>query len=137
MFSIGELSRRAGVKVPTIRYYEQVGLMKAPARTIGNQRRYGRAELDRLTFIRNARELGLPLSAIRELARMSDHPDQPCEAADRIAREHLAEVRARIARLQRLEVELARLAAGCVAQRAAECRVIAALAEPAHIDGRA
>ena len=135
MFSIGELGRRTGVKVPTIRYYEQAGLLDPPPRTAGNQRRYGRAALDRLTFIRHARELGMPLSAIRELARVAEHPDQPCAEADRIAKAHLEEVRARIARLRRLEAELERIAAGCGAARAAECRVIAALAEPVRREG--
>ncbi len=50
MFSIGELSKRTKVKVPTIRYYEQTGLIAAPERTEGNQRRYGQSELERLGF---------------------------------------------------------------------------------------
>ena len=50
MFSIGELSRRTGVKVPTIRYYEQMGLVAPEGRTEGNQRRYGRDGLERLGF---------------------------------------------------------------------------------------
>ena len=58
MYSIGELSRRTGVKVPTIRYYEQMGLMPEGERTQGNQRRYRRDELERLAFIRHARDLG-------------------------------------------------------------------------------
>ena len=58
MFSIGDLSRRTGVKVPTIRYYEQMGLVAAPERSEGNQRRYSRQELERLAFIRHARDGG-------------------------------------------------------------------------------
>ena len=54
--SIGELSARTGVKVPTIRYYESRGLIAVPLRSAGNQRRYGRAELERLGFIRHARD---------------------------------------------------------------------------------
>jgi DNA-binding transcriptional MerR regulator len=54
MYSIGDLSRRTHVKVPTIRYYEQMGLLAAPERSEGNQRRYGRPELERLAFIRHA-----------------------------------------------------------------------------------
>jgi DNA-binding transcriptional MerR regulator len=63
--SIGELSRRTGVKVPTIRYYESVALMPAPPRSEGKQRRYGKPEVSRLTFIRHARELGFEIDAIR------------------------------------------------------------------------
>jgi len=85
MYAIGELSRRTGVKVPTIRYYEQMGLISAPDRSEGNQRRYERADLERLTFIRHARDLGFPIEAIRELLSLSRHPDEPCERADHIA----------------------------------------------------
>ena len=94
--SIGELSRRTGVKVPTIRYYEEVGLMPAPPRTAGKQRRYGPAEVDRLNFIRHARELGFEVGAIRELLAMSAQPDRSCAEVDQIARRHLSEVDRRI-----------------------------------------
>ena len=78
MLTIGELSRRTGVKIPTIRYYEQMGLMAAAERSEGNQRRYGAEERDRLSFIRHARDLGLTIEAIRELIELSAHPDRPC-----------------------------------------------------------
>jgi DNA-binding transcriptional MerR regulator len=87
--SIGELSRRTHVKVPTIRYYESVALMPAPLRSEGKQRRYGEAEASRLTFIRHARELGFEIDAIRTLLALQDNPSQPCTTADRIARRAL------------------------------------------------
>ena len=59
--AIGELSQRTNVKVPTIRYYEQIGLLASPVRTEGNQRRYGPGEINRLNFIRHARELGFEI----------------------------------------------------------------------------
>ncbi|MCB1417237.1 MAG: helix-turn-helix domain-containing protein, partial [Nitratireductor sp.] len=110
MYSIGELSRATGVKVPTIRYYEQMGLLDAAERSEGNQRRYERKGLERLAFIKHARDLGLNIDAIRKLIRLSAHPDQPCDDADRIAKEQLSVVRDRIARLKRLESELERIA---------------------------
>ena len=58
--SIGELSRRTGVKAPTIRYYKSVALMPAPSRSEGKQRRYGESEVSRLTFIRHSREVSIP-----------------------------------------------------------------------------
>jgi len=58
MFSIGELSRLTNVKVPTIRYYEDAGLLHPNGRSAGNQRRYDQKGLERLSFIRHARELG-------------------------------------------------------------------------------
>lgn len=131
MLSIGELSRRSGVKVPTIRYYEQVGLLEEPGRTEGNQRRYGDGDLERLTFIRHARDLGMGLDAIRELVELGGHPERPCAEADRIATEQLADVRGRIARLKRLETELERIASGCAHGTISECYVLRALASHA------
>src|SRR3954447_18184242 len=67
MLSIGELGQRTGVKVPTIRYYEQIGLLPPPPRTEGQQRRYSEGAAARLNFIRHARDLGFEVEAIREL----------------------------------------------------------------------
>lgn len=131
MLSIGELSRRTGVKVPTIRYYEETGLLEAPERSAGNQRRYGLAAVERLTFIRHARDLGLGIAAIRELIELSGHPEKPCLEADRIAREHLQAVRARIAQLKRLERELERIASHCDGKTVEDCYVIRALSDHA------
>ena len=126
--SIGELSRRTGVKVPTIRYYEQVGLMPAPPRTEGKQRRYGPAAVDRLNFIRHARELGFEVDAIRELLAMSAQPDRSCAEVDQITRRHLSEVDRRIAHLTALRAELQRMVDACGHGRVCECRVIETLA---------
>lgn len=128
MLSIGEMARRSGVKVPTIRYYEQMGLLEEPGRTEGNQRRYGAAELERLVFIRHARDLGIAIEAIRELIALSADPDRPCAEADRIAADHLGQVRDKIARLRRLESELERIAS-CSAATVGECYVLRALGE--------
>lgn len=127
MRSIGRLSRETGVKIPTIRYYEQIGLLPEPARSAGNQRLYDDAMRDRLAFIRHARELGFPLDDIRELLTLAGHPDQPCEAADQIAAHQLAAVEARIARLRLLRDELARMLEHCSSGRIADCRVIEVL----------
>ncbi|WP_367718590.1 helix-turn-helix domain-containing protein [Nitratireductor sp. GISD-1A_MAKvit] len=129
MWSIGELSKRVGVKVPTIRYYEETGLIDPPERSSGNQRRYGKQAMERLAFIRHARELGLGIDAIRSLIDLSGHPEKPCETADTIAREHLGEVRQRIARLQRLEQELQRIVDSCDSGTVCDCHVLRALAD--------
>lgn len=130
MYSIGDLARRTGVKVPTIRYYEDVGLLPAAERTEGNQRRYEPAVLERLAFIRHGRDLGLSLEAIRDLIALSDHPESPCARADEIAAEHLGQVRQKIAQLKRLESELARIVARCDAgHTAGECSVLRALSD--------
>lgn len=127
--TIGQLSKATGCKVPTIRYYEDIGLMPPPARSEGNQRLYGQRELDRLSFIRHSRELGFSQSAIRELLRMTDAPERPCEDADRIAQEQLEAVEHKIARLSSLRDELARMVAQCDGRRVADCRVIEVLAD--------
>lgn len=124
---IGELSRQTGVKVPTIRYYEQVGLMPAPIRTEGKQRRYGAAEISRLNFIRHARELGFEVEAIRELLEMNAQPDRSCADVDALTRRHLAEVDRRIARLIAMRGELQRMLDECGQGRVCECRVIEVL----------
>jgi len=131
MFSIGALARETGVKIPTIRYYEQLGLIDEPARTGGNQRRYAQGHAERLRFIRHARELGLPLEAIRDLIALSASPDRSCAEADRVVEQQLAALRARIAKLQSLERELARIAEGCQAERVRDCYVLQALSDHA------
>lgn len=128
MFSIGDMARRSGVKVPTIRYYEQMGLVGAPERSEGNQRRYTRPELERLMFVKHARDLGMTIDAIRELLELSGHPERPCADADRIAADHLAAVREKIAQLKKLETELERIATHCEGSSVRDCYVIRALA---------
>lgn len=135
MLTIGDLSRRTGVKVPTIRYYEQMGLMTEPERSEGNQRRYGKTERDRLSFIKHARDLGLTIESIRELLELSAHPERPCDQADRIAAEQLQAVRDRIAKLQRLEQELERISSHCGSGQVKDCYVIRALANHDLCDG--
>ena len=130
MFSIGELSNKTGVKVPTIRYYEQAGLIAPPERSAGNQRRYSDQGLERLAFIRHARDLGFALDDIRELIELSNHPDQGCSEAHEIAGRHLGAVRERIQNLRRLEKELRRLSAADEGH-IADCNVIRSLGRQA------
>ena len=131
MLSIGDLSRSSGVKVPTIRYYEQIGLLAADERSEGNQRRYSRAGLKRLTFIRHARDLGFPLDDIRSLLALREDESCPCSDADEIVSRHLADVRERIRKLERLEEELVRMS-NCSGHCIAECSVIESLADHSH-----
>ena len=132
MLSIGKLSAATGVKVPTIRYYEQISLLPEPKRSGGNQRFYYQKALERLRFIRHSRELGFSLEAIRDLLSLSDNPDQPCAAADAIARAQLAEVESRLARLMALKTELQRMVVQCAGDTISDCRVIEVLSDHAH-----
>ena len=128
MFSIGELSKRTGVKIPTIRYYEQMGLIDAPERSEGNQRRYTKEGLSRLSFIRHSRDLGFSMEDIKGLLELSQHPEKPCNDAHRIAVHHLQDVQDRIVKLRRLERELKRISK-CESGNIAECAVIETLAD--------
>ncbi|GLK67333.1 MerR family transcriptional regulator [Hansschlegelia plantiphila] len=127
--SIGDLAAMTGTKIPTIRYYESIGLMPEPARSAGNQRAYGDRHATRLAFIRHARELGFALDAIRELLALSDDPDRSCFDADRIAKEQLVAVQRRIVRLKALETELERMLGDCRHGSIRECRVIEVLGD--------
>jgi DNA-binding transcriptional MerR regulator len=131
-YAIGDLARQTGTKVETIRWYERDGTMPSPTRTQGGRRAYTQAHLDRLAFIRHARELGFSLNDVRTLLRLSDDPDRSRAEADQIARGHLATVRSRVARLQALQVELKRMIDVCGHGRAVECRVIQVLASLSH-----
>jgi DNA-binding transcriptional MerR regulator len=125
--TIGDLAKATDTKVETIRYYERVGLLPAPARTRGNYRSYSSVQLGRLSFIRRARGLGFSLSQVRGLLGLSDQRRRSCEAVDAIAREHLAEVDRKIADLVALRRELDSIISQCDHGTVAGCRIIEAL----------
>jgi len=126
--TIGELSRQTQVKVPTIRYYEQIGLLAEPMRTEGQQRRYRSEDVRRLNFIRHARELGFEVEAIRQLLDLTEVPDRSCGEVHDITRLHLEEVKDKIARLTALRDELEAMVA-CDHRKVSECRIIEVLAD--------
>ena len=105
-YSIGDLARATGVKPTTIRWYEAEGWLPPPARTEGGHRSYGDTHLRRLGFIRHARELGFSMEDIRSLLALADRPGADCSAAHAIAMAHIAEVDARMKRLEALRSEL-------------------------------
>lgn len=134
-YSIGQMSRRTGVKVTTIRYYESRGLIPSPARTQGGQRRYDEAALERLAFLRHARELGFGLDDIADLMALAETPAKDCAPAHEIARKQLAAVNRRLTILTQLRDELARMANAEDAGQAGECRVIQVLGDHRHCIG--
>ncbi|QQR40060.1 MerR family transcriptional regulator [Devosia rhizoryzae] len=127
--AIGKVSEATGVKIPTIRYYEQIGLLPAPPRTEGNRRTYDRKDAERLTFIRHSRELGFEIDQIRTLLDLQDRPYQSCADADTIAKARLLEVKDKIASLKALGAELERMVEGCSHGRVESCQVIEILAD--------
>jgi len=126
--SIGELANETGVKVVTIRYYEQSGVLPAPARTTGNYRAYNKGHAQRLRFIRRCRDLGFSLDQVRELFRLSTENTPSCADVCRIAERHLKAIEEKLADLNRLASELSRISASCSGSRPmAECRILEAL----------
>jgi len=130
--AIGDLSRLTGVKVPTIRYYESVGLLPQPSRTESNRRRYDDFAVNRLKFIRHARELGFEVDAIRELLDLAEQPQRSCAKVDALAREHLQAITSRIERLTALKTEVEQMIKACAKGRIAKCRVIDVLSHHEH-----
>jgi MerR family transcriptional regulator, mercuric resistance operon regulatory protein len=129
-FQIGTLSRRTGVNIETIRYYERSGLLPEPARTAAGYRAYGSADAERLQFIRRARDLGFSIEEVRRLCGLADRKSRSCRAVQAIAREHLADVRAKIVDLRRMEKVLAGMVAECERGTMPECPLLETLARP-------
>ncbi|MEA2117082.1 helix-turn-helix domain-containing protein [Halovibrio sp. HP20-50] len=126
---IGELARESGCKPETVRYYERIGLLPSAPRNEGNQRRYTASAIRRLTFIRHARDFGFSVEAVRELLKMADYPAMPCEEVDTLAKHHLAEVEARIARLTAVRDELQRMINQCAGGNIGQCHIIDVLSD--------
>jgi len=130
--SIGELSRRTGVNIETIRYYERIKMMPAPPRSTSGRRVYGPAEARSLAFIRRSRELGFTLDEIRALLALSaEGGPEVCAEGRELAAGHLAEVRTKIADLRSMERVLADTVRRCDAGEAAGCPLIDSLSRPA------
>jgi Cu(I)-responsive transcriptional regulator len=126
--NIGELAKETGVKIVTIRYYEQIGFLPAPARTNGNYRSYDQEHVRRLRFVRRCRDLGFATQQIRDLLRLSSEEHESCADVCAIAAHHLEAVQSKLADLRRLASELRRIRSSCSGSRPmAECRIIEAL----------
>lgn len=136
MITIGTLSKRTGVNIETIRYYERIKLIPAPSRTESGRRLYGAEDIRRLTFIRHARDLGFDIAAIKTLLALQEMPDASCQEVTQIAADQLEAVESRIRRLLRLRTELTRMILECDNGKVATCRIIEVLADaPGHSDG--
>src|SRR5579864_5704427 len=103
--AVGELSRRTGCNIETIRYYERIGLLPKPRREKGGRfRRYDADDVSRLRFIRRARQLGFTLNEVRALLRLAVGDSEGVRAEARsLAAAHIVDIRAKIADLQAME----------------------------------
>jgi len=113
--TIGIFAKAAGVNVETIRFYQQKGLLPKPDRLYGSIRRYGAADVARVKFVKSAQRLGFSLDEIGELLKLED--GMHCTEAREIAERKLADVKRRLADLQRIEVALNGLVERCAANR--------------------
>jgi MerR family mercuric resistance operon transcriptional regulator len=126
--TIGRLAERAGVNLETVRYYERIGLMPKPDRTLGGHRSYTAEQGRRLTFIRRARELGFGLDHIRALISLAEPGEVSCVEVQAMAAAHLDGIRAKIADLLQLETVLAETVSRCTGDQSPTCPVIDVLA---------
>ncbi len=122
-----ELARRTGSNLETVRYYEKVGLLPEPPRTVAGYRAYDSTHERRLRFVLRARELGFSLDEIRGLLRLIDERDRPCAEARDVAAEHLGDIRAKIVDLKRMERVLKDVVAQCGDGTLPECPLIETL----------
>jgi MerR family transcriptional regulator, copper efflux regulator len=111
MMTIGKLADRAGCNTASVRYYEDIKLLRKADRREGGHRTYGNEDVQRLTFIRRCRDFGFSIPQIRELIEVSG--GAPCSEALGITRTRLNDVRTKISELQLLEKSLARFADRC------------------------
>lgn len=110
---IGDLAKRTGCKVVTIRYYEKEKLLEKPDRTEGNYRQYGREDLERLEFIMHCRKHGMKLDEIKELLAFRDQPQRDCTWVTQLIDAHIGNVDEQIASLGHLKKHLEQLRHRC------------------------
>ncbi len=128
---IGQLARAAQCQVETVRYYEQEGLLPAPKRSAGNYRLYGDVHLERLTFIRHCRSLGMSLAEVRRLLHFQDAPEENCGEVNALLDTHLTMISQRMTELQALQRQMAELRSFCRQERASkDCGILQNLALP-------
>lgn len=130
---IGSLAKAAGTSTPTVRYYEQIGLMPRPTRDAGSQRAYGEADLRRLIFIRRCRDFGFPIDQVRLLVSLVQDRERSCLEARDLAHDHLREIRRKLAELRELERSVAGFVKSCdqlcAGGPGAECVILEELAD--------
>lgn len=126
--TIGKLAELTDSNVPTIRYYEEIGLLPPAVRTSGGQRAYGPPDLERLTFIRRCRDFGFPLEQVRTLLTLTEKPDRNCTEARDVAQSHLDTVREKLKELRALERSLVDFVkscdSSCAGGPAGECTIM-------------
>ncbi len=111
--TIGDLAERTGLNVPTIRYYEEIGLIPAAKRRPSGHRFYDGEAEELLTFVRHCRDFGFPIEQVRELVSLAKSEERDCFETREIAQTHLNSVRTKLAELRALERSLSRFVKSC------------------------
>jgi len=123
--TIGEVARRAGVNVQTVRYYERRGLVADPPRTDAGYRQYPDSTVRRIRFVKRAQELGFSLREIAELLDLRVEQGAPCAAVLERTREKMADIDRRIADLEGMRAALEPLVDACAAEiGATDCVIL-------------
>jgi len=132
--TIGRLAAETRCTVPTIRYYEEIGLLPEASRRAGGHRVYSEGDLRRLTFIRRCRDFGFPIEQIRDLVALIESPKRDCIAARDLAQTRLGEVRQKLKELRALERSLKTFVSDCnrlcAGGPASACVILEDLANP-------
>lgn len=136
MITIGSAAKLTGVHIESIRYYERVGLIGHPSRSAAGRRQYGAAEIRRLRLIKQCRELGLEMPAIRRMLELLRNPDAPCADVTHLVEEQIASVAERIRKLSTLRQQLSAMRSGCSNKRIADCHIIESIVPslPANLE---
>lgn len=127
MISIGELSRRTGVVIETIRYYERTGMLPAPKRAANGRRYYDATAVQRLLVLRQGRGLGFGKNEVRDLMCLLDEPQQSCDVAVELSRRQVAAIDQKIAQLKAMRRTLTKVAKSCPGLSVDRCSVLNAL----------
>ncbi len=124
----GQLAKKAGVKIETIRYYERIGLIPKPGRRESGYRQYSDETVKRVQFIRHAKELGFTLREIHELLSLRHDPGTPCSMVKSRAKSKIEDIEAKIRTLQGMKKALVKLTNACSGKGPLkECTILEAL----------
>jgi len=124
VLTIGALSKKTGVNIETIRYYEKIGIMPKSQRSEGGNRLYDGQQVKRLSFIRRSRELGFSLDEIRELLKMVDERTFTCAEIAALSQKHLDDIRAKIRDLKKIERHMKEMLSQCRRDNTPECAIL-------------
>ncbi len=127
--NIGTIARRADLPTKTVRYYADIGLVLPSGRSSAGYRIYSEVELNKLRFVRSARSFGFSVEECRELLGLYEDRDRSSRDVKRMAQQRIKQIEDKMAELQSLHDELARLAESCHGDDRADCPILTGLSK--------